>query len=102
MLYEFDSISKEVIEEQIMAPFDDCRVLTIKLEEFAKSPSAHLVKIAEFLQISEIAGVDLLATAANPDSGQWQNHFTPCLREVFKERYGQALIDLGYEKNLDW
>lgn len=102
LLYELDSISKQIIETQILCPFDDDRVMTIKLEDFAQDSQAHLKRISEFLGISDTAGIDFLRTGANSKSGLWQNHFTSGLREVFKERYGQALIDLGYAEDLDW
>ena len=77
----------------------------LKDEEFLKVPREHLLKIAEFLEIADIAdiaGIDLADTSANPKSGPWQTHFTPRIREVFKNRYGQALIELGYEDSLNW
>ena len=102
LLHELDNISKQIIETQILAPFDDDRIMTIKLEDFAQDSQAHLQSISEFLGISDIAGIDFSRTGANPESGPWQNHFTSRLREAFKERYGQALIDLGYAEDLDW
>ena len=102
LLHELDSITKEVIEEQLLAPFDDERVLTIKLEEFAAEPREYLARIAEFLEVPDIAGIDLGRTFANRDSGDWRHHFTSKLRDVFKQRYGQALIDLGYARDMDW
>lgn len=35
-------------------------------------------------------------------AGDWRNHFTARVKDVFKERYGQHLIEMGYETNLDW
>jgi len=35
-------------------------------------------------------------------SGDWQNHFTPELKTLYKDIAGQALIDFGYESDLDW
>lgn len=35
-------------------------------------------------------------------SGDWKNHFTPQLKTQFKEVAGQALIDFGYETDMDW
>lgn len=35
-------------------------------------------------------------------AGDWANYFTAEHRRVFKERYGDALLRLGYEKDLDW
>lgn len=102
LLYELDNISKGVIEKQLLAPFDDERILTIKLEAFSEAPRNHLREIATFLKAPEIAGLNFSKTGKNTDSGNWRNHFTSKLRSVFKDRYGQALIDLGYEEDLDW
>lgn len=35
-------------------------------------------------------------------AGDWRNHFTPRLRSAFKERYGNLLLQLGYEEDLNW
>ena len=102
LLYELDHISKEVIETQLLARMDDPRILTFRIEDFTARPADHLARMAEFLRVPDIAGLDLKRTFANPDSEPWKRHFTPGLREVFKARYGQALIDLGYEADLDW
>ena len=34
--------------------------------------------------------------------GGWRQHFEPRHREAFKEVAGQLLVDLGYERDLDW
>lgn len=34
--------------------------------------------------------------------GDWRNHFTPAHVEAFKQIAGEALIQLGYEKDMDW
>jgi len=102
LLYELDHISKQVIEEQLLEPFADERVLTIKLEDFLEDPRAHLARVAEFLQVTDIAGINYNAKHTNKESRPWQQVFSFKLREVFKERYGQALIDLGYAKDFEW
>jgi hypothetical protein len=35
-------------------------------------------------------------------SGDWENHFTGKVKDEFKKKYGQLLIDTGYEKDLLW
>ena len=102
LLYELDSISKQIIETQVLAPLDDPRILHIKIEDFANDPDRHLKQISEFLGVADIAGLDFNRKNANADSGPWKKHFTSKLREVFKQRYGQALIDLGYAEDLHW
>lgn len=34
--------------------------------------------------------------------GDWQNHFTPQIKDCFKSNWGDLLIKLGYEKDLNW
>ena len=34
--------------------------------------------------------------------GDWKNHFSDPIKDLFKERFGQVLIDTGYESNFDW
>jgi hypothetical protein len=34
--------------------------------------------------------------------GSWREHFTSLHKETFKDVAGQLLIDLGYERDLDW
>ena len=102
LLYELDHITKQIIETQILCPFDDPRVMTIKIEDFSKDPKTYLREISGFLGVADIAGIDFNRTSGNPDSGPWQQHFTSRLRHVFKERYGQALIDLGYATDFNW
>jgi hypothetical protein len=35
-------------------------------------------------------------------AGDWINYLTGANKELFKERWGQLVIDLGYEEDLDW
>jgi len=35
-------------------------------------------------------------------SGDWKNHFTPTLKDLYKKTAGQALIDFGYETDKNW
>lgn len=34
--------------------------------------------------------------------GDWKNYIVGPVEDAFKERYGQLLIDTGYERDLDW
>ena len=34
--------------------------------------------------------------------GDWKNHFSETLRKAFAEKWGQLLIDTGYESDLAW
>lgn len=34
--------------------------------------------------------------------GDWRNHFSDRVKDVFKEQFGEHMIATGYEKNLDW
>jgi len=34
--------------------------------------------------------------------GDWENHFTAEIKDRFKELYGSLLVDMDYEKDLEW
>jgi hypothetical protein len=42
------------------------------------------------------------ATFRKGSIGDWRNHFSPAHIAAFKEVAGQHLIDLGYERDLEW
>lgn len=35
-------------------------------------------------------------------SGGWRSHFSPALKEMYKRRIGEYLIEFGYEHNTNW
>jgi hypothetical protein len=35
-------------------------------------------------------------------AGDWRNHFTPRLKDLFKRKFGDVLIATGYESDLSW
>jgi lipopolysaccharide transport system ATP-binding protein len=45
---------------------------------------------------------DILSHVRKGVAGDWQNHFTPKLKDFFKRRYGKLLVLSGYEKNDQW
>lgn len=45
---------------------------------------------------------DIQAHLRKGIAGDWKNHFADQVRHEFKQRFGQLLIDTGYEKDLNW
>jgi hypothetical protein len=99
------------------------RFLEARYEELRADPQAVLSRVLSFYEISltaaQIAGIiaavarrttfDVRAnlrsgkgTARKGIKGDWRNHFTPAHVRRFKEGCGEFLVQLGYEKNLDW
>ena len=35
-------------------------------------------------------------------AGDWKNHFSAEINDAFKRRYGELLIETGYEEDLNW
>ena len=62
------------------------------------------VEIALSRSLSQLPKDDSDAAHARRGSyiGHWREFFTPTLKQQFKQKFGQALINLGYEQNLDW
>jgi lipopolysaccharide transport system ATP-binding protein len=86
----------EILEPLLI---DECR-LQISRE--------RLRKVIERTRFSELTGgrprgvEDVNAHQRKGIVGDWKNHFDPQLKEAFKQRYGQLLIDTGYEEGMDW
>ncbi len=104
ILYELDNISKDIFENQMFCWKQDDRILEIKLEEFNQNVEGSIVKIREFLKLGKLPKitVDDSTKCSNNASRNWHEVFTPKIKQVFKERYGQQLIDMGYETGFDW
>lgn len=45
---------------------------------------------------------DITAHERKGIAGDWKNYFTEKVKDAFKQRYGQVLIDTGYEKDMNW
>ncbi len=67
---------------------------------FAQDAVDAAVEIALSFSLSKVK-----ATTTHIRSGQpndWENHFTPALKTLFKEETGDAALKLGYADNPDW
>jgi len=99
------------------------RFLEIRYEDLRPDPRARLARVLDFYgirrsprQIDRIARhvaattqFDLAAnirdgtvTARKGLVGDWKNHFTEEHVRKFKEGCGDVLIELGYERDLNW
>ncbi len=97
--------------------------LEIKYEELISDPQARFKAIFQFLglqtearQLKEIltkfSFKKLKQTVKGADAavshyrrgkpGDWENHFTPELKKIFKSGYNDLLLNLGYIETLDW
>jgi hypothetical protein len=102
LLYELNNISRELFDTQIFgwcAPDD---VLEIKLEDYVAQPDAWGARMADHLQVP----AELLGKAENrfahPRGRGWRECFDERLKDVFKARYGDALVRIGYADDSDW
>lgn len=68
----------------------------------------HLIKLYNSIKFEKLSKgrkrgeENLVSHYRKGVSGDWIKHFTPILKDRFKEKYGELLIYLGYEENLDW
>lgn len=96
----------------------DCpEVLTLHFEDLIHARAAALTRVMDHLlaRAPAIASrekiLDSLEASINPSrsptfrsgkTGEWKKYFTEEHKRVFKDVAGGLLIQLGYEKNLDW
>ncbi|MDR3646391.1 MAG: sulfotransferase domain-containing protein [Candidatus Babeliales bacterium] len=94
-------------------------VCTIKFEDLvgpqgggtSKKQIAEISKIARHLNL-KITNADVIRVVNNlwgktgtfrsGKIGSWKTNFTQKQKNTFKKNFGQLLIDLGYEKDLNW
>jgi len=73
-----------------------------------KIPAERLLGIVWEQQFSKMSNgrvqgqEDLTSHYRKGESGDWRNHFTDIHISLFKERYNDLLLKLGYEKNSNW
>lgn len=73
-----------------------------------KIPAERLLGILYTYEFSKLAGgrslgqEDVKSHYRKGVSGDWRNHFKEEHIKLFKEKYNELLIKLGYESNADW
>lgn len=93
-------------------------VLSLRYEEAIAHPQQtigsildHAVSRGLVLTCPRDLAVDKLLSGMDPSrsptfrqgkSGGWRTHFTPEMTQVFKDTTGDLLVQLGYEKDLNW
>lgn len=94
-------------------------VLSLKFEDLVSAD--RRIPLGRFLDfvaekgftpaVSREEAIDVLEKAIQPaksgtfrkgTSGQWETVFSPEIKELVKEKMGDVLIELGYEKDYNW
>lgn len=104
--------------EPFMGWMNHPAVLALRYEDAITHPRETIGAILTHAQLRGLGfscpleeAADQLAAGMDPKrsptfrqgkSGGWRKHFTPEIRDLFKQTAGQLLIDLGYEKDLNW
>jgi hypothetical protein len=98
--------------------FDHPEVLCLRFEDLVLERSTAIGRILDLLaahgftpRVPREEAVRLLAGSVQPkrsgtfrkgQPGNWREHFTPANIRHLKEKTGDLLVKLGYEKNGDW
>lgn len=93
-------------------------VLSLRFEDLILDRPFALGQLLDYLQqrgfepaVSRLQAIEVLQQAITPRKsgtfrkgkpGNWQEHFTQANKTVFKEKAGDLLIQLGYEKDYSW
>jgi hypothetical protein len=93
-------------------------VLSMRFEDLILDRAAALARLLDYLEphgfspsIGRHQAVETLAQAIAPGKsgtfrkgkpGNWQEHFTPANKALFKETAGDLLVQLGYERDNNW
>jgi hypothetical protein len=103
---------------------DDSFKLILRYEELLNNPEIELSKIArhcslddsptkiqEIVKINSFNNLSGGRDKGNESSnsflrkgimGDWKNHFTPMLKDIYKEKISDFLVKFNYERDLSW
>jgi hypothetical protein len=114
-----EMISRERTFQQMRRwKFDNPRVLEMRYEEIVGNEEMACARLFEHygfapqlrergVELARQFGLNNLAKregshvrSGAPD--QWRTHFTPAVKNLFKQAHGDLLIRLGYERGSDW
>ena len=92
--------------------------LCLRFEDLVQDQEASFRRLLSYLegrgmrlQVSQETAIAALKSSVAPHKsgtfrkgkpGNWQEYFTPQNTQIFKEIAGDLLIQMGYEKDLDW
>jgi len=98
--------------------FDHPEVLCLRFEDLVLDRATSISRILDLLaahgfapRVSRDQAIEALARSIQPkrsgtfrkgQPGNWREHFTAANIRHFKEKTGDLLIQMGYEKNRDW
>jgi hypothetical protein len=101
LLYELDNITGQLFDQQIFGWQPDSRVMEVHIEHLSVGREEFSFQLSHHLK-AIIPPIDWSQSYAGSGARHWSEYFAPRIKSVFKERYGQALIRLGYAKDMDW
>lgn len=97
----------ELRYEQMLS--DTAAVMTCVAEHFELDSSPETIgRIVEMHSFERLSGGRRRGQESDNSffrkgvTGDWRNHFTPELREIYKELVGDFLIESGYEQDYSW
>jgi len=121
LLCELNNVSGRIIQRMTEWDYSNPNILELRYEQVVGNERATFQRLFEWygfntdkaIQAADIADGMALKNAdpnsamvrhARPGSriGQWQDYFTPAVKQAFKHKYGEALINLGYCKDTHW
>ena len=104
--------------EKYMGWLAESAILSLSFEEIILERETAFKKLFDYLEargakfsVTREDALAVLRRAIQPKksgtfrkgkTGNWREHFTEANKTLFKETAGDILIDLGYEKDLDW
>lgn len=121
LLFELDQVAGACIQRMASWNYANPNVLELRFEQilgaeratfqrlfewygFDADTAAEAADIADGLTLKNAGEDSAMSKHARPGSriGQWRDFFSPAVTTAFKQKYGTALIRLGYSTDLSW
>ncbi len=123
LLYDLEMFTSVYLRKMQSWDYNDDRMYETRFERITTDPKAEWDAILNFTGLPfdrdwfharlEAASFERLSSRKKGEedqqshfrkgvAGDWRNHFTDRVKDAFKKDFGQMLIDLGYETDMNW
>ena len=121
ILFEMNHYGRWTIESMLDWDYDNPHIMEIKFEDVMRDFMGSFEKIFSHYEFSEQISCELLKLIGNENinnisdkeiqesdhihsrqTSKWQKYFSSEHKALFKDMFGDVLINLGYENNNNW
>jgi hypothetical protein len=97
-----EEVLLRMLADQFIIPLDDRKVMSFLEETSLEANQKRSERFCGFQKYDEETRIHGLHITNKGRPGAWKRWFTPAVDEAVKQKLGNVLVHLGYEKDTNW